>query len=136
MSEIDQVEWEENWLYCDDNGWYFCSPFDDVGGPYGSKSVARLSLHMFCQLQEGGNVKKELLQEALRANPFTITFKKKDGSLRVLRGTLNIDRIKEGGWVPDDSSERKASPDHLLNVFDLDINEWRYVTVNNVISVE
>ena len=129
-------EWETKWIHSDDNGWYWSSPFDDTGGPYETKESAIYAMRFYGQLMDGGNVKKETLQEALRYSPFKITFTKKDGSERVLRGSLNLDTIKERGWVPDETKESKPSPDHLLNVFDLDINEWRYVALANVTRVE
>lgn len=63
-----------------------------------------------------------------------ITFKKKDGSIRELIGTLNsylLDRILEySGSYPS------THPSHLQVVYDLENDGWRSYIKDNLVSIE
>jgi WYL_2, Sm-like SH3 beta-barrel fold len=73
---------------------------------------------------------KTVLQEQLSAGPMVVTFKKKDGTLRVMPCTTNAAIItsKHGSYEPIVPS------DTLAVVYDLQLNEWRSFRWNSVIS--
>lgn len=62
----------------------------------------------------------------------TVTFKKKDGTIRKMRCTRNPSLIPEE-FHPKNESVESAS---ALRVFDLDKNEWRSFVLENVMSVD
>ena len=83
--------------------------------------------------------KDEINVKFLDSKKVTVVFKKKDGSLRTMLCTKDIEtipekhrpQVKEGSGHPG-----KTTPEHLLSVFDLEANGWRSFIVDNVISVE
>lgn len=80
---------------------------------------------------------REQYIELLKAGEVSVTFKKKDGEVRVLRCSLNEDLLP-----PKPPVEFKVEkPDrniHLdqIRVFDLDSMSWRSFIINNVIMLE
>lgn len=81
--------------------------------------------------------KKEAI-EALREGVAIVTFEKKDGSIRELRGTLRNDLLPpvpepvEGAAL---KKEKKLS-EEVVNAFDLEKQEWRSFRVDSIISVK
>lgn len=67
---------------------------------------------------------KSKVLEALHSGEVLIEFEKADGSIRKLRGTLDLDNLISEEYHPKNEVERKKSPD-VQNVFDLDKKEWR-----------
>ncbi len=63
-----------------------------------------------------------------------VVFEKKDGSLRTMICTSDIEAVPEAhrpGGEGKDGSE-KPTPDHLFKVFDLEKNGWRSFTIAKV----
>lgn len=67
---------------------------------------------------------KSKVLEALRSGEALIEFEKADGSIRKLRGTLDLDNLISEEYHPKNEVERKKNQD-VQNVFDLDKKEWR-----------
>jgi hypothetical protein len=77
-------------------------------------------------------VQRKSITRKLNVNQFIITFTKQDGTVRVLRGTRNLDLI------PKKYHPKGNKPDHLtlVTVFDLDAKGWRSFYPQSVLSVE
>lgn len=58
---------------------------------------------------------------------FTVTFEKKDGSVRVLNGRRGVHKNLKGG-TPSPKKEG------VITVFDLRVNDYRSVSLNRVIE--
>lgn len=72
-----------------------------------------------------------MLVELLNENVVSVKFTKKDGSVRVMRCTKNLDLI------PQDKHPKGASRNTTSDAvvaFDLDINEWRSFLPASVIE--
>jgi len=77
-------------------------------------------------------VQRKSITRKLNVNKLIITFTKKDGTVRVLKGTRNLDLI------PKKYHPKGNKPDHLtlVTVFDLDAKGWRSFYPKNVLSVQ
>jgi hypothetical protein len=62
-----------------------------------------------------------------------VTFVKADGSLRKLRGTMNIDLMPKE-WR-DRRYEHKTGRVNATAIFDLDIEEWRSFRNDSIVEV-
>lgn len=71
-----------------------------------------------------------LVDTALRSGTALITFKKADGSIRVMECTL-ADYL-----LPEVKGTGRPTPDHLVLVYDLENDGWRSFKRESVISVE
>lgn len=76
------------------------------------------------------------LKSMLAVTDATITFTKVDGTERVMKCTLQADKLpvvelKEGAKPRKQSDSTKA-----LRVFDLDKGEWRSFTIKNIKRVD
>jgi hypothetical protein len=78
---------------------------------------------------------REALISLLAKNIATITFIKADGSKRVMKCTRNPDIIHPS-MMPVALGQHRQDNQNVLAVFDLDINEWRSMTVSKIQSVE
>lgn len=67
---------------------------------------------------------KAEVRSALHSGEIQIEFEKADGSIRKLRGTLDLDNLISEEYHPKNEVDRKKNPDVQV-VFDLDKNEWR-----------
>lgn len=70
------------------------------------------------------------LYSLLKKGPVVVHFIKDDGSERVMRATTNDNMIK---YVYKSDSSR-SSPRNIINVWDLDIKQWRSIRKNRVIG--
>jgi len=77
---------------------------------------------------------KDVTRKALREETVRITFTKKDGSTRVLLGTLKTDAIPSDKQ-PKEGSNTKTSDDAQA-VFDTEKGEWRSFRWDSVTLVE
>ena len=83
--------------------------------------------------------KEEINLSFSQSKKVTVVFTKKDGSLRTMLCTKDIETIPEAfrPKVKTDSDKpAKPTPDHLVSAFDLEANGWRSFVVDNVISVD
>ena len=88
---------------------------------------------------KGKFTKDEINNHFLNDNKIKVVFTKKDGSLRTMICTKDIETIPEEHRPKDkeaDSRPGKKTPEHLLSVFDLEANGWRSFIVDNVLSVD
>ena len=61
-----------------------------------------------------------------------VSFYKKDGSKRLIYGTLNTDYINQ--HHVSNSSKTRTVPEHQIIIFDAEINEYRSFIIDNVID--
>lgn len=73
-------------------------------------------------------VSRDDLVAGLRKGSASIKFIKKDGSLRIMNCTLDVeyDRKSEGGV---------SRPDNILPVWDIDADAWRSVNLDTIEEV-
>ncbi|AZV01339.1 tail fiber protein [Shigella phage vB_SdyM_006] len=80
-----------------------------------------------------------LIKTLLHNGKNEIVFTKKDGSIRVIRCTLDYDIIPEEHHPKQDSSkpltEKETKTPSYIRVFDTEINAWRSITTESIISV-
>lgn len=65
---------------------------------------------------------------------FIITFIKKNGDERILRGTLDINIIEENDAVPNGTGYEL--PENKIHVFDVENKGWRTVILENLLSID
>ena len=82
-------------------------------------------------------VTKDKLSELLQTGEVTVTFTKKDDSVRVMRCTQFIDLIpaEKRPKLQDPAATAKAPHPTNMRVFDLTLNEWRSFNYTTVIDV-
>lgn len=73
------------------------------------------------------------LNQMLRIGPATITFTKADGTDRVMKCTLEEDKLPKVE-IKEGAKPRKESTTSI-RVFDLEKNEWRSFTIKKVKQV-
>lgn len=83
---------------------------------------------------EGAELFFENLKGVLRKQELTITFTKKDGTERVMRCTLDPNKLPVKENIETDS-HRKTNNDTMA-VFDLDAQGWRSFTKKSVKCVD
>jgi hypothetical protein len=76
---------------------------------------------------------KSWLKEVLLDNTITVTFTKKDGSIREMTCTLRNDILPEKE-ISESKITRKQS-DTVIPVYDLEKNAWRSFSLKSVIEV-
>ena len=64
-----------------------------------------------------------------------VWFRKKDGTIRSLIGTVDIGYLKETGNLPRTYGQHRV-PDHQICLFDTEKGEWRSFRAENMIQVE
>lgn len=74
------------------------------------------------------------VKEILRERELIITFTKKDGTERVMRCTLDPNKLP-AQEIKEDTTPRKQS-DATMSVFDLDAQGWRSFTKKSVSCVD
>lgn len=73
------------------------------------------------------------LYDLLLENEVKVTFKKKDGTIRIMRCTLDSKVIPRY----ERKTDREKKPNELnISVFDLERKAWRSFVVKNITSVE
>ena len=84
----------------------------------------------------GEKMLHEWLKDVLVNFPLTVTFTKVDGTLRVMKCTLEESKIPKVE-IKENAKPRKVSDStKALRVFDLDKNEWRSFTIKNITKIE
>jgi len=84
-------------------------------------------------LEPKPEVKVEALKIALREGEVYITFKKVDGSIRNICGTLDTKLIPSEQLPGTSDQTRKQNPD-IIAIFDTDLQGWRSFKVENLMS--
>ena len=73
------------------------------------------------------------IKEALRNGIITITFRKKDGTERILKGTTKLDIIPSENHP---IGTNKHLSEEVCRCFDTEINEWRSFRWDSIISID
>lgn len=76
---------------------------------------------------------KSILLEILGNREAEIKFKKIDGTIRVIRGTLNNEFIPPEYRTQVES--KKVEHSEIVTIFDLDVVGWRSFRIDRVIEV-
>ncbi len=74
----------------------------------------------------------ETLKKRLHEGEVSFTYRKKDGSTRTAKGTLNIKIIPEA-HQPKGGYE---APDNVCRYFDLNSEGWRSFIKENLVSID
>jgi hypothetical protein len=74
------------------------------------------------------------IRGVLHSNVVTVTFTKKDGGERVMRCTLDPERLPPPVPLAEGKKPR-AEPKTAVRVFDLDLSEWRSFIPSSVKNV-
>jgi len=72
---------------------------------------------------------ENLLRETSNKKIFTVTFVKKDGSIRKMNAMRGVRKGVKGVGHSFDPSEK-----NLLTVYDMQIRDFRFVNLNDVLS--
>lgn len=76
---------------------------------------------------------REWVSGVLRNETATLTFRKKDGTIRVMKASLREEHIP----VYEKKTEAVRKPnDEVISVVDLEKNEWRSVRFDSIQGVE
>lgn len=75
----------------------------------------------------------EQVIEMFKESDRSVEFTKKDGTLRIMNCTRNIDSIPEEK-KPKGESVKVENPTNV-KVFDLDIGEWRSFNIDSIVSI-
>ena len=74
-------------------------------------------------------MKKKLFRNLVGNKIFTVTFEKKDGTMRVLNGKLGVTKHLKGGKKGYDYK-------HLITVFDLKKKGYRTVNLDTITEIK
>jgi len=82
---------------------------------------------------------EEISTHFTSSNKVRVVFEKKDGTIRTMVCTKDINTIPEE-YRPADKADSdrpgRPTPAHLFSAFDLEGNGWRSFTIDKVISIE
>lgn len=78
--------------------------------------------------------KEECIKMFTENRVLKIVFEKKDGTMRTMKCTRNIENIPEEHRPKGDGPEKPIV--ESMPVFDLDANGWRSFTIKNLKSIE
>jgi hypothetical protein len=89
----------------------------------------------------GDNEQKQFTKEEIvsifsQTNKVKVVFKKKDGSIRTMFCTRDLETIPEKYRPKSEGGKHSLAPEHLVSAFDLEANGWRSITVPKVISID
>jgi hypothetical protein len=76
------------------------------------------------------------LKGVLVSTPVTVTFTKVDGTERVMKCTLEADKLPAVELKEDAKPRKQSDSTKALRVFDLDKKEWRSFTIKNIKRIE
>lgn len=78
----------------------------------------------------------EWLRGVLVSTTATVTFTKVDGTERVMKCTLEADKLPVVELKEDAKPRKQSDSTKALRVFDLEKNEWRSFTIKNIKRIE
>lgn len=73
-------------------------------------------------------IKKDIYLHKLQKGALTFTFTKRDGTTRVLTGTLRN--------APETSGGPRHNTDDIITLFDVDIQQWRSIRLDSIQEVK
>jgi hypothetical protein len=76
------------------------------------------------------------LKGVLVSTPVVVTFTKTDGTERVMKCTLEAEKIPKVEIKEDAKPRKQSDSTKALRVFDLEKNEWRSFTIKNIKRIE
>lgn len=76
------------------------------------------------------------LKDILSVTEATVTFTKVDGTERVMKCTLEAEKLPVVELKEDAKPRKQSDSTKALRVFDLDKKEWRSFTVKNIKRIE
>lgn len=76
------------------------------------------------------------LKDILTVTEATVTFTKVDGSERVMRCTLEADKLPPVAIKEDAKPRKQSDSTKALRVFDIEKGEWRSFTIKNIKKIE
>lgn len=84
------------------------------------------------------DIDKEIksVKDILRLGIEVFKYKKKDGTIREARGTLNEDIIAENDGTPSGNGASHNYSDDVIRYYDLDKNGWRSFLYENFIEFD
>jgi len=78
--------------------------------------------------------KIEELKSQLAQRAVTVTFKRKDGELRVMECTLNMQLVPPSKWPQNKVTLSENTKQTTMRVYDLKAKDWRSFVIDNVIK--
>ena len=78
----------------------------------------------------------EWLNGILKVTEATITFTKVDGTERIMRCTLEADKLPPVIVKEDAKPRKETTSTKALRVFDVEKKEWRSFTIKNIKRIE
>lgn len=78
----------------------------------------------------------EILRDSIGERLVEVTFTKKDGSIRVMTCTANLDLIPPSAWPQNKVNISEATKDRTMRVYDLNAQGWRSFVLDNVQNVK
>lgn len=76
----------------------------------------------------------QILRKSLNERVVTVTFKKKNGDIRVMDCTTNLDSVPPSAWPTGKISLSEESRDNTIRVYDVKAQGWRSFVVKNVVE--
>lgn len=76
------------------------------------------------------------LKENIGKQLVEVTFRKKDGEIRVMTCTTNLDLIPPSSWPQNKINLSEATKDRTMRVYDLNAQGWRSFVLDNVQAVK
>ena len=76
------------------------------------------------------------LKGVLVSTPVTVTFTKVDGTVRVMKCTLEADKLPVVELKEEAKPRKQSDSTKALRVFDLEKKEWRSFTIKNIKRIE
>ncbi len=78
----------------------------------------------------------ETLRECIGKQLIEVTFRKKDGELRVMTCTTNLDLIPPSAWPQGKVTLSEQTQERTMRVYDLNAQGWRSFVIDNVQNVK
>lgn len=79
---------------------------------------------------------KDFIRDILRNGPAKVVFTKKDGTIREMVCTLKRAILEEKQIELVNSNSDRRANDEVLNVYDLEKDDWRAFRIDNVHTIE
>lgn len=76
----------------------------------------------------------QILRKSLNERVVTVTFKKKNGDIRVMDCTTNLDSVPPSEWPTGKISLSEESRDNTVRVYDVKARGWRSFVIENVVE--
>jgi hypothetical protein len=78
----------------------------------------------------------DILRESIDKQLVEVTFRKKDGEIRIMTCTTNLDLIPPSAWPKNKIVLSEATKERTMRVYDLNAQGWRSFVVDNVQNVK